>query len=99
MTALAIILVCVAFVLVTGTFRRRPGVAVADTALLVILMGMIGIVDLVLGRFVDTGGIAWTLAALLAFGFALDALYGLMAPERRRRRDKRLSALMQRKRA
>ena len=99
MTALAIILVCVAFVLVTGTFRRRPGIAVADTALLVILLGMIGIADLVLGRFVDTGGFAWTLAALVAFGFALDALYGLLAPERRRRRDRQLRALMQGKRA
>ena len=98
MTALSIILVCLAFVVVTGTFRRRPGVAVADTALLVILLGMIGIADLVLGRFVDTGGIAWTLAALLAFGFAFDALYGLMAPERQRRRDQRLSALLRRKR-
>ena len=99
MTALTIILICVAFMLVTGTFRRRPGIAVADTALLVILLGVIGIVDLVLGRFVDTGGIGWTLAALLAFGFALDALYGLMAPERQRRRDRRLRALMQGKRA
>lgn len=99
MTAFAIILICVAFVLVTGTFRSRPGIAVADTALLVILLGMIGIADLVLGRFVDTGDIGWTLAALLAFGFALDALYGLMAPERRRRRDRRLRALMQGKRA
>ncbi|MGI8610918.1 MAG: hypothetical protein ACR2KH_01380 [Sphingomicrobium sp.] len=99
MTALWIILICVAFVLITGTFRRRPGVAVADTALLVILLGMIGIVDLVLGRFVDTGGVAWTLAALLAFGFAINALYGLMAPERQRRRDQRLNALMRRKRA
>ena len=99
MTAPTIILICVAFMLVTGTFRRRPGIAVADTALLVILLGMIGIVDLVLGRFVDTGGIGWTLAALLAFGFALDALYGLMAPERQRRRDRRLRALMQGKRA
>ena len=99
MSALSIILVCVAFVLVTGTFRRRPGVAVADTALLVILMGLIGIADLVLRRFVDTGGVAWTLAALLAVGFALDALYGLMAPERQRRRDQRLGALMRRRRA
>ncbi len=99
MTALSIILVCVAFVLVSGTFRRRPGVAVADTALLVILLGLIGIADLVLRRFVDTGSVAWTLAALLAVGFALDALYGLMAPERQRRRDQRLSALMGRKRA
>ena len=99
MTALSIILVCVAFVLVTGTFRRRPGVAVADTALLVILMGLIGLADLVLGRFVDTGSVAWTLAALLAVGFALDALYGLMAPERQRRRDRRLGELMRRRRA
>ena len=99
MTALSIILVCVAFVLVSGTFRRRPGVAVADTALLVILMGLIGIADLILRRFVDTGSIAWTLAALLAVGFALDALYGLMAPERQRRRDQRLGALMRRRRA
>ena len=98
MTAFTIILICVAFVLITGTFRRRPGVAVADTALLAILLGLIGIANLVLGRFMETGGIAWTLAALLAFGFALDALYGLMAPERQRRRDQRLSALMRRKR-
>ncbi|MBA3512520.1 hypothetical protein [Sphingomonas sp.] len=99
MTALTIILICVAFVLIAGTFRRRPGVAVADTALLVILLGLIGIADLVLGRFVDTGGIAWTLAALLAIGFAIDALYGLMAPERQRRRDRRLAELMRGKRA
>ncbi len=98
MTALSIILVCVAFVLVSGTFRRRPGVAVADTALLVILMGLIGLADLVLRRFVDTGSVAWTLAALLAVGFALDALYGLMAPERQRRRDRRLGEYMRRKR-
>ena len=99
MTALSIILVCVAFVLISGTFRRRPGVAVADTALLVILLAMIGIADLVLSRFVDTRGIGWTIGALLAFGLAVDALYGLMAPERQRRRDQRLSAMMKRKRA
>ena len=99
MTALTIILVCVAFVLISGTFRRRPGVAVADTALLVILLAMIAIANLVLGNFIDTGNVAWTIAALLAFGFAVDALYGLMAPERQRRRDQRLSAMMKRKRA
>ncbi len=98
MTALSIILICVAFVVVTGMFRRRPGIAVADTALLVILLGMIGIADLVLSRFFDTGSLAWTLAALLAFGFALDALYGLMAPDRQRRRDQRLRSMMQRRR-
>ena len=99
MTALSIILVCVAFVLIAGTFRSRPGVGVADTALLVILLGLIAVADLVLGRFVDTGGIAWTLAAILAIGFAIDALYGLMAPERQRRRDRRLAELMRRKQA
>ena len=98
MTALAIILGCVAFVLISGTFRRRPGVAVADTALLVILLAIIGIADLVISRFMDTRGIGWTIGALLAFGFALDALYGLMAPERQRRRDQRISEFMGRKR-
>jgi hypothetical protein len=98
-TALSIILLCVAFVVITGMFRSRPGVAVADTALLVILLGMIGIADLVLGRFVDTRGLGWTLAAIVAFGFAIDALYGLMAPERQRLRDQRLRQLMRRKRA
>jgi uncharacterized membrane protein YccC len=97
-TALSIILVCVAFVLISGTFRRRPGIAVADTALLVILLATIGIADLVLSRFIDTRGIGWTIGALLAFGFALDALYGLMAPERQRRRDRRLSEMMRRRR-
>ena len=98
MTALSIILVCVAFVLISGSFRRRPGVAVADTALLVILLAIIGIADLVLSRFIDTNGIGWTIGALLAFGFAVDALYGLMAPDRQRRRDQRLSEMMRRKR-
>ena len=98
MTALSVILVCVAFVLISGTFRRWPGVAVADTALLVILLAISAIVNLVLGSFVDTGNIAWTLAGLLAFGFAVDALYGLMAPQRQHRRDQRLGELMRRKR-
>jgi hypothetical protein len=52
-----------------------------------------------LGRFVDTGGVASTLAAILAIGFAIDALYGLMAPERQRRRDRRLAKLMRGKQA
>ena len=98
MTALSIILVCVAFVLISGTFRRRPGVAVADTALLVILLAIIGISDLVLSRFIDTRGIGWTIGSLLAVGFAIDALYGLMAPERQRRRDQRLGEIKRRKR-
>ena len=98
MNALSVILICVGFVLISGSFRRRPGVAVADTALLVILLAIIGIADLALGRFIDTRGIGWTIGALLAFGFAVDALYGLMAPERQRRRDQRLSEILRRKR-
>ena len=47
-------------------------------------VAIVGIADLVLGRFIDTRGIGWTIGALLAFGFALDALYGVMAPERQR---------------
>ena len=99
MTAFWIILACIGFVIAAGTSRRRPGLAIADVALLVFLLGMIGVAELVLSRFFDTGDFAWTVAGLLAFGFALDALYGLMAPERQRRRDRRLRAFMQRRRA
>ncbi len=99
MTAFWIIVACIGFVIVAGAIRRRAGVALADTALLVFLLGLIGIVDVVLGRLFDTGDIGWTLAGLIAFGFALDALYGLMAPARQRHRDQRLRALMQGKRA
>ncbi|MDQ3483633.1 MAG: hypothetical protein M3448_09555 [Pseudomonadota bacterium] len=97
MTAFWIIVACIAFVIVSGTVRRRPGVAITDTAVLMFLLGLIGVADLVLSRFVDTGSIGWTVAGLLAFGFALDALYGLMAPERQRVRDRRLRALIRRK--
>ena len=99
MTAFWIIVACIAFMVAAGAARGRPGVALADTALLVILLGLIGIADLVLGRFFDTGNTGWWLAGLLASGFALDALYGLMAPTRQRHRDQRLRALMQRRRA
>ena len=97
MTAFWIILACIGFVIAAGTSRRRPGVAIADVSLLVFLLAMIGIADLVLSRFFYTGDVAWTVAGLLAFGFALDALYGLMAPERQRRRDRKLRALLRRR--
>jgi uncharacterized membrane protein YccC len=97
MTAFWIIIACIGFMIVAGTARRRPGLAIADTAVLVFLLGLIGVTDLVLSRFLDTGDIGWSVAGLLAFGFALDALYGLMAPERQRRRDRRLRSLMRRK--
>ena len=99
MTAFAIIVFCIGFMVVAGVMRGRPGVALADIALLVMLLGLIVFADLVLSRFFETGDAGWWLAGLLAAGFALDALYGLMAPGRQRRRDRRLRALMQRKRA
>ena len=96
--ALWVILGSMAFILLAGGARRRGGVAFADVTLLVILFGIIAVVDLVLSQFVHTGDIGRTLAALIAFGFAVDALYGLMAPDRQRRRDRKLRQLMQRRR-
>jgi energy-coupling factor transporter ATP-binding protein EcfA2 len=95
-TAFWIIIGCIGFMIAAGIGSppARPGIA--DTTVLVFLLGLITVTDLVLSRFVDTGDIGWTVAGLLAFGFALDALYGLMAPERQRRRDQRLRSLMRR---
>lgn len=92
------ILACLAFVIIAGAARRRPGDGLADIIVLLVLFGIIAVVDLIASRFVHTGGIGTSVAAVLAFGFALNALYGLMAPERRRRRDRRLRAFMQRMR-
>ncbi len=94
---LAIILACIAFMLIAASRRGNPGRAVADTALLVILVGIITIIDFILGRFMDTGEAGEWLARAFAGGFALDALYGLLAPERQRRRDKKLRRLMKRR--
>ncbi|MGI8705876.1 MAG: hypothetical protein ACR2JJ_08810 [Sphingomicrobium sp.] len=96
MTAFWIIIGCIGFMIAAGIARRRPGLGIANTTVLVFLLGLITVADLVLSRFIDTGDVAWTVAGLLAFGFALDALYGLMAPERQRRRDRRLRSLMRR---
>lgn len=96
MTAFWIIIGCIGFMIAAGIARRRPGLGIANTTVLVFLLGLITVSDLVLSRFIDTGDVAWTVAGLLAFGFALDALYGLMAPERQRRRDRRLRSLMRR---
>jgi hypothetical protein len=94
-----LIIAGIAFVIIAGLARRRPGEGLADIVVLVFLFGLIALVDRVVSRFVDTGGIAISLAAAVTFGFALNALYGLMAPERQRRRDRRLRAFMQRMRA
>jgi hypothetical protein len=80
-----------------GMVRGNPGRAVADTALLVILIGIIAIVDIVLSQFVDTGSAGSLVAVACAAALALDALYGLMAPERQKQRDKMLRRLMKRR--
>ena len=95
--ALWIILGCMAFMIIADALRGRGGLALADMTLLVFLFGIIAVVDLVLSQFLYTGDTGWTIAAILAFGFALDALYGLMAPERQRRRDRKVRELMRRK--
>ena len=97
MTTFAIIIACIAFMIVAASKRGNPGRAVADTALLVILIGIITIVDLVVGRFVDTRDAGKAVAIFFAAAFALDALYGLLAPERQKRRDKQLRRLMKRR--
>jgi peptidoglycan/LPS O-acetylase OafA/YrhL len=95
--ALAIILACIAFMFIIGMARGNPGRAVADTALLVILIGLITAMNIVFSQFVDTGDAPTFVAIAFAAGFAVDALYGLMAPERQKRRDKQLRRLMKRR--
>lgn len=97
MTTLGIVLACMALMLAIGMVRDKPGRAVADIALLVILFGLITIVDLVFGWFIDTGDTARIVAIFFAAGFALDSVYGLMAPERQKQRDKKLRRLMKRR--
>jgi len=96
--ALWIILGAMAFMLLAGGARGRGGVAFADVTVLVMILGVIAVANLIISHFVYTGDNGWTLAALLAGGFAVDALYGLMAPERQRRRDQKLRELMRRRR-
>jgi hypothetical protein len=96
--AMWVIMGCMAFMLLAGGARGRGGVAFADVTVLVMLLGLIALANLIISRFVYTGDTGWTLAALLAGGFAVDALYGLMAPERQRRRDRKLRELMRRRR-
>ena len=97
MTTLGIVLACMALMLAIGMVRDKPGRAVADLAILVILFGVITVADLAFGWFVDTGDAANVVAIFLAAGFALDSVYGLMAPERQKQRDKKLRRLMKRR--
>ena len=77
--------------------RGNPGRAVADTALLVMLFGIIVVVDLVLSQFIDTGNAGSVVAVGAAAVLAFDALYGLLAPERQKQRDRMLRRLMKRR--
>ena|SRR5690242_13510578 len=97
MTATVAILGCVLFMWVIYMIRGNPGRAVADTALLVILIGIVAVVDIVLSQFMDTGSAGSIVAVGGAAALALDALYGLMAPERQKQRDKKLRRLMKRR--
>ena len=97
MTATVLILACILFMWVIYMIRDKPGRAVADTALLVILVGIIAIVDLVASQFMDTGNAGSIVVIAAAAALALDALSGLMAPERQKQRDKKLRRLMNRR--
>ena len=97
MSTFAIILGCIVFMIVVASVRGDPGRAIADTTLLVILAGIVAALDFIVSRFMDTGYAASLVIILVAGGFALDALYGLLAPERQKRRDKKLRRLMKRR--
>ena len=97
MSTFAIILGCIVFMIVVASVRGDPGRAIADTTLLVIFVGIVGALDFVVSRFMDTGYAASLVTIILATGFALDALYGLLAPERQKRRDRKLRRLMKRR--
>jgi uncharacterized membrane protein YccC len=96
-TATILVLGCIAFMFAIYAARGNPGRAVADTTLLVLLIGIIALVDFVLGQFMDTGNAGSIVAVSCAAVLALDALYGLMAPERQKQRDKMLRRLMKRR--
>ncbi len=97
MSTFAIIIGCIVFMIVVASVRGDPGRAIADTTLLVILAGIVAALDFIVSRFMDTGYAASLVIILVAGGFALDSLYGLMAPERQKRRDKKLRRLMKRR--
>jgi hypothetical protein len=95
--ALSIIVACIASMFAIQMVRGNPGRAVADTALLVIVIGLITLIEMVAGQFVEAHDIGQMLAIAFAVGFLLDAVYGLLAPDRQRARDKKLRRLMKRR--
>ena len=97
MTATLLILGCIACMFAIYAVRGNVGRAVADTALLIMLIGIIAIVDIIASQFMDTGIAGSMVAVACAAALALDALYGLMAPERQKQRDRMLRRLMKRR--
>ena len=97
MSPFAIILGCIVFMIIAASVRGNPGRAIADTTLLVVIVGIGATLDFFFSRFMDTGYAASLIVIVIAAGFALDTLYGLMAPERQKRRDKKLRRLMKRR--
>jgi len=96
-TSVLLVLGCVAIMFAAAMAGGKPGRAVADTTLLVFLIGAIAIADLVLSFFVDTGNAPNVAAVVCAAVLALDSIYGFMAPERQKQRDKMLRRLMKRR--
>ena len=97
MTGFTIIVACIAFVLVAGIARNKPGRAVGDMFVLVVWLSLIGVAELILGRFFDTGNTALFAAVAVSAAYAIDALYGMMAPQRQRQRNRMLRDLMRRR--
>jgi len=97
MTTALLVLGCVAIMFAAAMASGKPGRAVADATLLVFLIGIITIANLVLGMFVDTGNAANFVAVGCAAVLAVDSVYGFMAPERQKQRDKMLRRLMKRR--
>ena len=92
------IVACMAFVIIAGAVRRRPADGLTSIIVLTVMFAGIAFAHILVSQFVYLGEMGLWLAAALAFGFALDALYWLMAPQRRFRRDQKLRALLRRRR-
>jgi hypothetical protein len=90
---------CIAFMIAAGIARGRPAAALANMVVLAFAFAILGIGDLAASRFIHTGDVALWIAAILSFGYALDTVYGLMAPQRQRARDRKLRALLRRRHA
>ena len=97
MTSVLLVLGCVAIMFAAAMAGGKPGRAVADTTLLVFLIGIITIANLVVSLFIATGNAADFAAVGCAAVLALDSIYGFMAPERQKQRDKMLRRLMKRR--